>query len=168
MSRFPKQLCAATALGLVLGACHTPDPKAELAIAAVETYWVVDSAVGGTQYIAPAVRFEVKNKGTVPHGSIQATAAFRRKGETESWGSDWQEIVPAGKPLAPGATTLVVLRSDGRYYSSGTPESMFQHAQFKDAAVEVFLRLGSSSWVKFAGADVERQVGSKSVQPDAR
>lgn len=167
MTRFSKSLFGA-ALALVLSGCHPPDPNAELELANLETYWVVDSAAGQTTFIAPAVRFEVKNKGNEPRGSIQATATFRRKGESESWGSDWRQVVPAGKPLAPGASVLVVLRSDGRYSSTGTPESMLQHQLFKDANVEVFLRLGSSGWVKFASSDVERRIGAKSVPAGAR
>jgi hypothetical protein len=167
LTRFSKSLLGA-ALALVLSGCHAPDPKAELEIANLETYWVVDSAVGQTSFIAPAVRFDVQNQGKQPRASIQATATFRRKGESESWGSDWKEVVPAGKPLAPGASTLVVLRSDGRYSSTGAPETMLQHQLFKDASVEVFLRLGSSGWVKFGSADVERRIGAKSVPAGAR
>jgi hypothetical protein len=163
MRRLPPLL-----LGLVLAACHAPDPKAELELKGLETYWVVDSPKGATQYISPAVRFQVKNKGSEPHGSIQATATFRRKGETESWGSAWEQVVPAGRPLAPGASTLVVLRSDGRYYSEGRPETMFEHQKFKDATVEVFLRLGSSDWVRFGASDVTRTIGASSVPTDAR
>ena len=156
------------AIALAASACSTPDPKAELAVANLETYWVVDSTEGQTHFIAPAVRFDVSNQGHEAHGAVQATATFRRKGESESWGSDWKEVVPAGKPLAPGGASLVVLRSDGRYSSPGTPAEMFQNQLFKDATVDVFLRLGSSSWVKFASADVERRIGAKSVPANAR
>jgi len=152
---------------LVVGssACRAPEPKAELELTDVETYWVIDSALGTTEYIAPAVRFRLRNKGTRPWPGIQATATFRRKGEEgQTWGLDWRQITSSARPLAPGQDTLVVLKSDGRYYSTGTPESMFQHHLFKDAKVEVFLRIGASSWVKFAETDIERRIGSKAVQ----
>ena len=151
-------------LVLTSGACRAPEPKAELEITDVETYWVIDSALGMTEYIAPAVRFRLRNKGVRSWGGIQATATFRRKGETQTWGSDWRQVTTSAKPLAPGQDTLVVLKSDGRYYSTGTPESMFRHQLFKDARVEVFLRIGASAWVKFAEADIERHIGSKALQ----
>lgn len=149
---------------LALAACKSHDPKAELEVSGIETYWVLDSPKGGTQYMAPAIRFEVRNKSREPIRSIQATANFRRVGEEENWGSAWEQVTPARRPLQPGQEVLVVLRSDGRYTSTGTAESMFAHEQFKDARAEVFLRVGSSGWVKMAEAEVERRVGSRTVE----
>jgi hypothetical protein len=54
--------------------------------------------------------------------------------------------------------------SEGRYFSTGPPESMFQHEQFRDASVDVFLRIGASPWTKFFTSDVERRIGTRSVQ----
>ena len=145
--------------------CKAPEPKAELDLSGLETYWVIDSVVGTTQYIAPAIRFHVRNKGARAWSGIQATATFRRKGEEEqTWGGDWQVVTAAGKSLAPGRDAVMVLKSDRRYFSTGAPETMFQHNLFKDAKVEVFLRIGASSWTKFVDADVERRIGSKSLQ----
>jgi hypothetical protein len=159
---------APLALAAACIACHTPDPKAELSVSEVETYWVVDSPVGSTQYIAPAVRFRVTNKGARAWGSIQATATFRRKGEEEkSWGSDWRPVTAPDKSLAPGDGVLVVMRSDGRYYSSGNAESMFHHGLFRDAKVEIFLRIGASAWTKFSDSDVERRIGTKDLAAGA-
>lgn len=162
-----------TALLLVLplAGCAAPDPKAELEVRELEAYWAVDTPKGGEQYIAPAVRFEVRNRGQRPWGSIQASAGFRRpndQGVFEEWGGDWKQVAPSRKPLAPGESTLVVLKSDARYHSAGAPESMFQHEAFRDAKVEVYLRLGSSGWVKFGDTPVERRIGAKSVPEDVR
>lgn len=150
-------------------ACKAPDPKAELEVSGIETYWVVDAAKEGEQYIAPAIRFELHNKGHEAQDAVLATAAFYHKGQQgETWGSDWQQVVPAGRSLQPGGSVVVVLRSDARYHSQGEPDSMFKHAAFQDATVEVFLRLGASPWVKFGAADIERRIGSRSVQADTR
>ena len=152
-------------LCLVPVACETPDPKAELEVRDLETYWVIDKPMGDTQYIAPAVRFTVRNKGGKPRSGIQATATFRRKGEeNQAWGSDWRQVSTSNKPLPAGHETVVVLKSDGHYYSTGKPESMFDHQLFRDATVEVFLRVGASNWTKFGAAGVERHIGSRAAQ----
>ncbi|HSB60536.1 MAG TPA: hypothetical protein VLI67_02375 [Vicinamibacteria bacterium] len=149
---------------LAVSGCESHDPKAELEVSAIETYWVLDSPRGATQYMAPAIRFRVRNKSSEPVRSIQATANFRRAGEEESWGSAWEQVTPASKPLEPGKEVLVVLRSDGRYTSNGDAESMFAHERFRDARAELYLRVGSSGWVKMAEAPVDRRVGSRTVQ----
>lgn len=151
-------------MSLGLLGCASRDPRQELEISEVETHWAIDHSVGETHYLAPVVRFRVRNKGTRPHGSIQATATFRRAGEEAvTWGSDWKQVSQSARPLAPGQAVPVLLKSDARYYSTGVPEAMFEHERFKDAKVEVFLRLGSSSWTKFAASDVERRIGARSV-----
>jgi len=138
---------------------------AELELVDLETYWAVDPSVGETSHIAPAARVELKNKGVKPQRSIQATATFRRKGdEGVTWGSAWEQLAGVAKPLPVGGTAVVVLKSDARYTSSGPPEGMFGNEHFKDARVEVFVRVGSSGWVKFAEADVERRIGSRRAQ----
>lgn len=162
--RSPSLLALPLVVGLV--ACRAPDPRVELEVRDLETYWAIDPARGDTQYLAPVVRFVLHNKGGKPQPSIQATATFRRKGEENlSWGSDWRQVTPSSKPLQAGQDVPVELKSDARYYSTGAPASMFEHKLFKDATVEVFVRIGSSGWAKLAAADVERRIGSKSVQP---
>lgn len=144
-------------------ACRTPDPQAEVALSDVETYWAVDRPVGGTQYIAPVVRFRLHNKSSRPLRSIQASSTFRLKGETQSWSGAFQQVAPvSGRPLEPGQSTLVVLKpeGEGRYSSPVNPEEMLAHPSFKDVWVEVFVRVGSSGWTKMGQADVERRIGA--------
>jgi hypothetical protein len=149
----------------VLAGCRTHDPKEELEVKEVETYWVVDSPKGATQYISPAVRFRLRNRTKEPIRSIQATANFKRVGEQENWGSAWEQVTQAGKPLDPGEEALVVLRSDGRYNSTtDEPESMFAHELFKDVRAEVFVRVGSSNWERMAEAQVERKIGARGAR----
>ena len=159
-----RRLCLAALLSASVTACQSPDPQALLEMSDLEAYWAVDPASGDTRYIAPAARFHVKNKGPEPLRSVQATATFRRKGEAETWGSDWQQVSTSAKLLAPGQTALVVLKSDARYSSPVEPEAMFTHQQFKDARVEIFLRVGSSPWTRFGETDVARRIGAKEVQ----
>jgi hypothetical protein len=62
----------------------------------------------------------------------------------------------------------VMLKSDARYFSKGDPGSMFQHQDFRDAKAEVYLRVGSSAWIKFADAPVQRRIGARSVESFAQ
>lgn len=158
------------AVAVLLASCRTPDPKGVLDASDVETYWAIDSAQGETQYIAPVVRFQVRNKGTRDERTVEAQATFRRKGEDVIWSSAWQKVTAPGGPLLPaGSKALVVLKpeNEGRYFSTGPPETMFQHDSFRDATVDVFLRIGSSPWTKFFAADIERRIGTRSVQAAA-
>lgn len=161
---------AVLALAILLSGCHSPDPRAVLEISDLETYWAIDSAHGETQYIAPVVRFHVRNKSNRDERTVEAQATFRRKGEDVIWSSAWQKATgPGSKVLPAGGKALVVLKpeGEGRYFSTGVPESMFQHESFRDANVDVFLRIGSSPWTKFDTVDVERRIGTRSVQAAA-
>jgi len=160
----PRKAFAVLCLAL-LGSCRTHDPQKELAVSDVETYWVVDSPKGATQYISPAVRFRLHSKTDKPIRAIQAMANFKRVGEQENWGSAWEQVTQAANPLGPGKEVLVVLRSDGHYTSTTPdPESMFKHELFKDARAEVFVRVGSSNWTRMTEVAIERRIGAKSVQ----
>lgn len=158
---------ALLAFAVLLASCRSPDPKAVLEVSDIETHWAIDSAQGETQYIAPVVRLQVRNKGSRDERTVEAQATFRRKGEGQIWSSAWQKVTAPGNQILPaGAKALVVLKpeSEGRYFSTGPPESMFQHEQFRDASVDIFLRIGASPWTKFFTADVERRIGTRSVQ----
>ena len=147
-------------------ACESRDPNKELELLDLETYWAVDSSVGERHYIAPVARFQLRNKGGEPLRAVEATSTFRRKGEEQlDWGTAWERVTLPEKPLAPGQKALVLLKSDGRYYSTGEPRSFFENSLFKDAKVTVYLRVGSSQWEKFAERDVERRIGTRALEP---
>lgn len=145
-------------------ACRRPDPNQELVASDFEGYWVVDAPERGEQYIAPAVRFLLRNRGQHPAHGLEANAVFRREGETETFGSDWRRILSNDKALGPGQSTVVVLRSDRRYHTNGPIESMFEHKDFRDVGATVFVRLGGSQWTPFGKVAVERHIGSKAVK----
>lgn len=156
---------AACSFALLLASCRAPEPTRIVGISDVETHWAVDNSQAGTQYIAPVVRFRLTNISPEPQGSIDVTATFRRKGEAATWGGDYRQVSTRRKPLGPGQSEVLVLKSDTRYYSNGPTEGMFAHKDFKDTTVELFVRVGSSKWVKFSEqVDVERHIGARSVQ----
>jgi hypothetical protein len=155
-----------TVLAILLStsSCRTPDPKALLEVSDIDAFWAVEPSMGGEQYIAPTVKLRIHNRSDVPQHSAQAMAVFRRKGEESlTWGSAFEQVLSRKAPLDPGKTISVTLKSDARYHSQGPVDGMFTHAQFKDALVEIFLRVGSSGWVSFAQLPVERRVGSRAV-----
>jgi hypothetical protein len=159
---------AAVVLLAAAAACRAPDPRAEVELRDVEGYWAVDPAVGETNYLAPVVRFRLVNKAASSR-SIQAMATFRRTGEEQAWSSAWHSAspLPDGNPLPVGGEVLVVLKpeGEGRYtFRGGTPETMFQHADWKDVTAAVFVRAGSSSWTELLDVDIARRLGSQTVE----
>jgi hypothetical protein len=162
--RRPAALAAALGAILSASACRTPDPKTLLEVSDVDAFWAVEPSMGGEQYIAPAVKLRIHDRSGAEQHSVQAMAVFRRKGEENlTWGSAFEQVVSRKNPLAAGQSVGVTLKSDARYHSQGPVDGMFTHAQFKDALVEMFLRVGSSGWVSFGQVPVERRVGSRSV-----
>jgi hypothetical protein len=152
---------------LLLGgaACGSVDPRKELAISDVETYWVIQSSAADTTYITPAVRFRVKHVGTRRWRAIYFSAAFRRVGHKEEWGTGWARVPEGRKPFAPGEQVVVVMAGEqGRYHATGPAERMFSHAQFEDAQVEVYAQMAGSQQTKLTEARIERRIGARSVQ----
>lgn len=157
---------ALAGLALAAAACVAPDPKAEMELTKLETYWAVDSPSGTTQYLAPVVRFQVRNRGAKSR-SVQAMATLRRDGDTVAWSSAFTKVLQPHGEVAAGATAPVLLKpeGEGRYTSTGPPEGMFQHPQWKDVSAELFLRVDNSEWTKFGTYPIERHIGSKEVAP---
>jgi hypothetical protein len=141
-------------------ACRGHDPSRELAVSGIETYWIVDSPQRGENYIAPVVRFRLKNVSSEPLGSVQARARFPAPGQEEPWGSIQEQVSTWRRPLGAGQETLVTVRSAGRYHAQADPEDMLRSPGFRDPKVEVFVRIGASEWALLAQADVERRIGA--------
>jgi hypothetical protein len=161
----PLRRAALLATAVLAGACRTPDPQKELELKHLETYYAIERKVGTTLYIAPVVRFTLKNRSGEPTRPIQASANFRRKGEEhQTWGGAFLQVTRSDQPLAPGAEKQVVLQSEGHYTTTGEAEAIFGHELYRDVTSEVFLRVGASGPVKMATAPVERRIGPKSVQ----
>jgi len=54
----------------------------------------------------------------------------------------------------------VTVRSAGRYQSPADPQDILRSPGFKDPKVEVFVRIGASSWAMLAEGSVERRIGA--------
>jgi hypothetical protein len=145
-------------------ACNRHDPAKELEVTDIETFWIVDSPRDGQNFIAPAVRFHLRNKGPSRLSSVQARARFPGTAEDEPWGSIQQQVSNWREPFPPGEEREVTVRSVGRYQAAADPEDMLRSPGFKDPRVEVFVRIGNSYWVKLAEATVERRIGAPGVE----
>lgn len=156
---------AFAALVLFAGtACRSHDPAKELSVSGVETFWIVDSPQQGQNFVAPAVRFRLKNVGPTTLGSVQARARFPAPDQDEPWGSIQEQVSTWSRPLEPGKEAVVTVRSAGRYHASADPEDILRSPAFKDPRVEVFVRIGSSNWAVLAEAPVARRIGAPGVQ----
>lgn len=154
----------ALALAAGLLACKAHDPARELAVSGIETYWVVDSPQQGQNFIAPTVRFRLKNTGSEPLGSVDARARFPAPDQDEPWGSIQEQVSSWRKPLNPGQEAVVTVRSAGRYQSPADPEDMLRSAAFKDPRVQIYVRIGASPWAMLGEAPVERRIGAPGAQ----
>jgi hypothetical protein len=152
-------------LGLGLAACQRHDPARELELAQLQTYWIVDSPRQGQNFIAPVVRFRLKNLSSQPLRSVQARARFPAADQEEAWGSIQEQVSNWRHPIEPGKDTLVTVRSAGRYQSPADPEDILRSPAFKDPRVQVFVRIGASEWAMLAEADVERRIGAPGLLP---
>ena len=144
--------------------CTPPDPKRVLKVSEVETYWVLDPSRTDKRFLAPSVRFRVENVSSAELIAVDATAAFRRDGSPEPWGSGFLRLTEGRKRVAPGARVLVTMGSDARYSTEGPPENAFTNPGFKPVNVEFFLKVGSSVWVSFGKTSVENVLGSKDAR----
>jgi hypothetical protein len=165
-------LCRSLALLACLSSfeigCRFVDPKTALEVQDLDGYWVIDTEKSATNYIAPSIVFTLKNKTSEPIGDIEATATFKRKGEDSLWGDSFVIIANHNKPLGPGQTTRVEMRSNADYYTPGAPvepEIMFKHGLFRDATVDLFVRVGRSGFVKLAKTEVPRRLKPKEPSP---
>jgi hypothetical protein len=152
-------------LGLGLLGCSRHDPAKELQLFGLETYWIVDSPRQGQNFIAPVVRFRLKNVGPEPLHSVQARARFPAADQEEAWGSIQEQVSTWRRPIEPGKDALVTVRSAGRYQSPADPEDILRSPAFKDPRVEVFVRIGASEWALMAQANVERRIGAPGLLP---
>jgi hypothetical protein len=148
---------------LLLAACKGHDPAKELEVSGLETYWIVDSPQQGQNFVAPTVRFRLRNVGPGTLGSIQARARFPAPDQDEVWGSIQEQVSTWSRPLEAGREVVVTVRSAGRYHASADPEDILRSPAFKDPRVEVYVRIGSSNWAMVAEGPVTRRIGAPGV-----
>ncbi len=172
-----RRLLLVIAGALAAGAAGCTDQDANVTAGRMElsdlvAYWAVrgqDSE--GNNYIYPSVRFRLRNGSDEPVQYVQVMSVFRRESAPEeAWGTGYLHSVHE-EALAPAeASAEHILRSDSNYLSQGTPERMFQNPLWEDVEVEVFVRVGASSWVSRGRTMALRRLGApgvdKYLEPD--
>ena len=169
---FPRFAAGGIALTLGFGAAagctnqQDNQTAARMELEEFVAYWAVrgrDSE--GNNYIRPAVRFRVRNENAEPVEYIQAMSVFRRESSPdEDWGNGYIHSV-AEEALAPGeASGEHTMRADSNYLSQGSPESMFENELWEDVEVEVFVRVGASSWISRGRTVALRRLGPPGVE----
>jgi hypothetical protein len=154
-----------TLLLAVAVACSNEETLQGLEVVDVESYWTVRGKLEDETYIRPVVRFRIHNTGAEPVDYIQTMAVFRRaSAPEESWGSAFEYSL-SGDPVPPGGTSrLITLRSDSYYFSKQQPDQMFDNEKWEQVTVEVFVKVGPSSWKPVAKMEVPKQLGAPGLE----
>jgi hypothetical protein len=167
---FGCQFIAVTAIVVLsLSGCGEAESEARLEALELEdvaAYWAVRGKdAEENNYIHPVVRFRVRNGGAEAVGYVQAMAVFKRESfPEEPWGNAFlysisEEAIPPG-----GASDVLTLRSDTNFVSKDAPERMFENEKWEEVRVELFLRVGSSSWRAAAELDVPKRIGAPGLE----
>jgi hypothetical protein len=155
-------------LGLVLvgllgsASCRAePDAQQALSVTDVVTGWLDKGIVDGQNKLVPTISLKIKNAADRPLTYLQLNAVFRIVDDTEELGSKVIWATQASD-LAPGQTAGPFNLSSELGYSSLAPRTqMLQHALFKDAKVELFVKQGSRQWARLGEYRIARQLFAK-------
>ena len=162
-------IAGAAAAALLLPACEEAASNAKvraLQVEDVSAYWAVRGKDREqNNYIHPVVRFRIKNSFPEGVSYIQAMAVFKRASfPDEPWGSDFLHSI-SDKPIpSGGATEFLTLRSDTNFVSKDSPEEMFQNEKWEQVLVEIFLRVGPSTWTPVLDMEVPKHIGAPGLE----
>lgn len=145
---------------LSTAACGGPpvDLTKGLRLEAVSTGWFDAGIVEGNNKLVPSVTFKLRNLSDQSLPVLQVNVLFRRVSEQDEWGSGF--LTAAGSSgLEPGATTdFLTVRSQLGYTGTESRQEMLRNPQFVDAKVDLYVKYGSTQWVKAGGYPIARQL----------
>lgn len=152
---------------LALSSTSCSDAESEkvlqsLTLQDVAAYWAVRGQdEEKNNYIHPIVRFRVVNTAEQDLDYVQAMAVFKLQSiPDEPWGNAFTYSI-SEEPIPPGGLSdVVTLRGDHDVISKDSPEQMFLNEKWDDVRVEVFLRVGPSSWRIVEEREVPKQIGA--------
>lgn len=141
-----------------VGCGPTVDLKQALTITDVATGWHDVGVVDGKNKIVPAINFKVRNGSDQELASLYVNVVFRRKDETDEWGSSYVRVV-GSEGLAPGATSEVIrARSEKGYTGEEARADMLKHRLFIDAKAEISAKYASVQLTRIADFPITRQL----------
>jgi len=158
----------AAVLTVFSSACFGPSPdEAVMALEAqnVTAYWSVRDKRGENNYIRPVVRFQIHNGGERDVDYVQTMAVFRlASSPEESWGNAYEFSI-SGEPVPPdGLSRVITLRSDSTFFSTDEPRKMLENESWEQVTVDLFFRVGPSSWHLVTNLEVPRRLGAPGVE----
>jgi hypothetical protein len=123
----------------------------------MSTGWADAGVVNGQHKIVPAATFVLKNVSNQKLGLVQLNAVFRQVNDPADWSSAFVPTV--ANELPPSASTpKIVVKGEKGYMSADPPDAMLKNTQFVDAKVEIYVRSGSSAWIKLVESPITRQL----------
>ena len=146
------------AIAAAASGCGEPvDLAKAIQVDSVTTRWIDEGVVDGKHKIVPWAAFILKNVSDQDVALVQVNAVFRQANSAADWSSAFVPV--AASRLPPGSsTTTVVVRGTQGYTSVEPPEAMLRSSQFVDAKVDIYVKSGSSNWIKRADPPIARQV----------
>ena len=132
----------------------------------VAAYWAIQGQdEEKNNYIHPVVRFRVFNGAEQDLDYVQVMAVFKReKLPDEPWGNAFAYSI-SEEPIPPGATSdAITLRSDTSFISKDSPRQMFLNEKWEEVQVEIFLRVGPSSWQILESRPVPKHIGAPGLE----
>ena len=108
--------------------------------------------------LVPTISFRLDNVSDQEIGSLRVQGMFRRVGEDVEWGSAFIRAI-GREGLASGASAgPFTLRSELGYTGEQARREMFEHKDFVDATVELFVKHRSAQWVRLDEYQIERHL----------
>src|SRR5580704_14702105 len=142
-------ILSALSTALFAPACSKPvDLTKGLQVEGVSSGWFDAGIIEGKNKLVPTLLFQLRNTSDETLTTLQVNALFRRVTEKDEWGSGF--LTAAGSSgLKPGAATdRLVVKSQLGYTGTESRQEMLANKVFVDAKVDLFVKYGSTQWVK--------------------
>ena len=155
------RLTVVSGLLVAVGAGCGPgvDITEALQVTEVTTGWFDAGIVqGGLNRLVPTISFRLENTTDTELRHLQVTGVFRRVGEQVEWGDAFNRVVGTEGLPSRSLTSPIVLQSDLGYTGEQPRLEMFEHRDFVDARVELFVKHGGAQLVKLREFQIERQL----------